>query len=204
MENKIHKTTVKNGKINLIDIFIFLFVIAIVLWCCSYYYDLFIINNEPDSERVSADYYEAEGVIRYTVVVYDWNLGENKALDISLDPIIKNSISDKTSGKITKVEYEKYIGQTNNGENGEKTKAVLTIEAPAIYIAAEGYFVSDLQIRSGEEIPLMFKVYSVNKSTEDEEARDESTEEKKEGGIDSEYIKTKGYCLGFNFSQGGE
>ena len=99
MENKIHKTTVKNGKINLIDIFIFLFVIAIVLWCCSYYYDLFIINNEPDSERVSADYYEAEGVIRYTVVVYDWNLGENKALDISLDPIIKRLNMKSISGK---------------------------------------------------------------------------------------------------------
>ena len=157
MKSKLHKHTVKKGRINFIDLFLLIFVIAILVWCVSYYYDLFKINQDSPFESVSNTVNEINGTLTYTVVVEELIIKDEEEFDVTLYPYIKNSFDDNVSGKITKFVFEK-----KTEEQETPIKATFTIEVSAVYVEGDGYFVNGKHIWIGEEIPIIMNAYLKN------------------------------------------
>ncbi|MBO5715527.1 MAG: hypothetical protein J6S23_03935 [Clostridia bacterium] len=165
MENKRHKVAVKKGKFNFIDLVVVVLVLTIAFWCISYYYDLFTISNDTDTEAVAAVSKEIEGKLIYKVVIDDLNLREYELIDIINNPTIKNFYNDKIVGKMIGINYETYYvseyDETTEKENSvEKKRATITVVVPARYVEGVGYFVNDRQIMVGKSLSVTFKVNS--------------------------------------------
>ena len=194
MENKIHNTTVKKGRVNFIDIFILISVISILVWCVSYY-DLLNENQTPPSQSTSEVVSQINGKLTYTVVVENWIFNNDEQIDTVHYSSIKNVLTDNISGKIIEFVFEEKIDSNilqksettddkseEKGTQGKSTqgKATITIEVDAVYIQGDGYFVDGRQILIGNEYPLITKVYL--------------TENR-----DSIYKKCVGYCSSLSF-----
>lgn len=189
MENKIHNTTVKKGRVNFIDIFILISVIAILVWCVSYY-DLLNENQTPPSQSTSEDVSQMNGKLTYTVVVENLEFKDSEQLDTVRYSPVKNVLTDNISGKIIGFVFEEKIdssilqkSEITDEKSEDKVtqgKATFTIEVDAVYIQGDGYFVDGRQILIGNEYSLITKVYL--------------TENR-----DSIYKKCVGYCSSLSF-----
>ena len=189
MENKIHNTTVKKGRVNFIDIFILISVIAILVWCVSYY-DLLNENQTPPSQSTSEDVSQINGKLTYTVVVENLEFKDSEQLDTVRYSPVKNVLTDNISGKIIGFVFEEKIdssilqkSEITDEKSEDKVtqgKATFTIEVDAVYIQGDGYFVDGKQILIGNEYPLITKVYLTK-------------------NMDSVYKKCVGYCSSLSF-----
>lgn len=169
MEKKKHKLTVRKGKFNFIDLAILVLVLLILSACVIYYYNLFDINKTSNKDSVDTVNNEISGELTYKVVIDDINLRENDVIDIVNYPAIKNSYSDDVVGTMTAIDYETYYvleydQETEQEKSVEKKRVTITVLVPARYVEGKGYFVNNLQILVGNQIPVTFRVNNTFKS----------------------------------------
>ena len=183
MEKKKHKLAVKQGKFNFLDLIIIVLIVGILSACVIYYYNLFDINKTSNKESTDTVNNKIEGELTYKVVIDDINLRENDVIDIVNYPAIKNLYADDIAGTMTAIDYETYYvseydQETQQEKSVEKKRATITVLVPAQYVESVGYFVNNLQILVGKQIPVIFRVNNTFKSF-------------------------KGYCSSLTFSTGG-
>ena len=146
MDNIEKKHTLQKGKVNLVDVLIYIFVLIVIasLFLVGYY----VIKNPSTVENEDV---ESKGYLRYTVVLDNINSEtvENiKAL--GEECLVTNSKNNEALGVV--------VGEPTirTHEESDRIDVILNIKAVSTYLLGEGYFINGEQIRIGSAMNLVF------------------------------------------------
>lgn len=158
-EKKAKKIKKKNGRFNLIDLFLIIIVLLIVAIL------LYVFAPFSSIERLFSD---KNQTIEYTIELtgidkaFINKIGENDAV---IDAVSKAQI-----GTVVVADYNypysvlQYVQNENNSEgvlveHPDKCNVLITVTATAEYAAEKGYSVNQCRIAVGEKMQLIFPNY---------------------------------------------